>query len=103
MTSPRFPSASRAVPPATSVLLDGALTDVPAGVSIAAALALAGRRALRTSRPSGEPRAVFCGMGSCHECLVTVDGIRGVRACITPVAPGMRIDTQVKELSDEHR
>ncbi|MFI2666885.1 (2Fe-2S)-binding protein [Micromonospora carbonacea] len=82
-----------APPPTVSVLLDREPTDVPAGVSIAAAVALAGRRALRTSRPSGELRAVFCGMGSCHECVVTVDGVRGVRACITPVAPGMRIDT----------
>ncbi|MDL4775430.1 2Fe-2S iron-sulfur cluster-binding protein [Actinomadura xylanilytica] len=79
------------------VVLDGVPVQVPAAVSVAAALALRGRIVLRTSRPSGAPRAVFCGMGACHECAVTVDGVAGTRACITPVAAGMRIDTEGEE------
>lgn len=79
--------------PTVNVVVDGVRTDVPAAVSVAAALAVRGRTVLRKSRLSGELRAVFCGMGACHECAMTIDGVRGVRACITPVAAGMRIDT----------
>ena len=75
------------------VVLDGERVRVPAGASVAAALASGGVTALRTSAPSGARRAVFCGMGACHECAVTIDGVPGVRACITPVASGMRIET----------
>jgi NADH dehydrogenase/NADH:ubiquinone oxidoreductase subunit G len=32
-------------------------------------------------------------MGLCYECLVTVDGIPNVRACLTPVAEGMVVET----------
>lgn len=81
-------------PAKVPIVLDGALTEVPAAVSVAAALAARGRLVLRTSRTTGEPRAVFCGMGACHECVVTIDGNPGVRACLTPVASGMRIETR---------
>lgn len=66
------------------VTVDGVAVTVPDAVSVAAALAHAG----------AGPVGVFCGMGSCYGCLVTVDGRPGVRACLTPVAAGMRIDTR---------
>jgi NADPH-dependent 2,4-dienoyl-CoA reductase/sulfur reductase-like enzyme len=37
---------------------------------------------------------MFCGMGVCQDCLVTVDGIANQRACITSVSDGMAIDRQ---------
>ena len=37
-------------------------------------------------------RGLFCNMGTCSECLVTLlPTERRVRACITPVLPGMEI------------
>ncbi len=36
----------------------------------------------------------YCGMRICHQCLVTVDGVRDVRACMTVVRPGMKIETR---------
>lgn len=60
------------------------------GDSIAAALAVAGETALGRRR-SGAARGVFCGMGVCHDCLVTVNGRRGVRACMAGVTEGMEI------------
>lgn len=60
--------------------------------TVAAALWVAGRRVLRRSR-TGEPRGLYCGIGHCFECRVSVDDITGVRACLTPVAPGQRIRT----------
>ena len=51
-------------------------------------------RSLRTS-PGGEPRGIFCAMGSCHECRATVDGRRGVRTCLSTLAEGMSVDREV--------
>lgn len=50
----------------------------------------AGTYVLRQS-PEGHPRGLFCGMGVCFECLVTVDGQSGQRACLIPVQPGMQV------------
>ena len=41
----------------------------------------------------GDPRGPFYGMGVCFECEVTVDGSPGVRACITKIYAGMRVET----------
>jgi len=61
-----------------------------AGESIAAALSAAGVLALRTA-PSGAPRGLHCGMGACFDCVVTVDGRIGQRACMTKLADGMAV------------
>ncbi len=42
----------------------------------------------------GKPRGFFCAIGKCSSCLVVVDGIPNVRACITPVKDGMRVERQ---------
>lgn len=36
---------------------------------------------------------MFCGLGVCRECLVTVDGRPNLRACMTPLEAGMRVET----------
>lgn len=64
---------------------------VPQGTSVAAAIALAGLSATRTS-VTGEPRAPVCGMGICQECRVQVDG-RIRLACQTLCAQGMVVET----------
>lgn len=71
--------------------IDGQAMAVPAGSSVAAALASAPTGFSRLS-VCGEPRAPFCGMGICHECRVTIDGRRQL-ACQTICTGGMRIDT----------
>jgi aerobic-type carbon monoxide dehydrogenase small subunit (CoxS/CutS family) len=63
------------------------------GETIAIALLAAGRRVLHTTR-SHAPRGVYCNMGVCHSCLVTVDGVPNVRACVTLVAAHLKIETQ---------
>jgi predicted molibdopterin-dependent oxidoreductase YjgC len=74
--------------------VDGASLRAPAGQSLAAALLAAGRPALRPS-PAGTPRGVYCGIGICQECRVHVEGRGVVRACVTPVAAGMRVTTEL--------
>ena len=77
---------------AASVVLQvhGRAITVQPGTSVAAALALAGLSATRTS-VSGEARAPLCGMGICQECRVQVDG-RVRLACQTLCAPGMAVE-----------
>jgi predicted molibdopterin-dependent oxidoreductase YjgC len=33
-------------------------------------------------------------MGICFDCLVTVNGVSNVRACLTPVADAMVVETE---------
>ena len=54
----------------------------------------AGRRSWRRTRFTGEPRGVFCGIGICFDCLVTVNGRPNRRACLVPAATGDRVSTQ---------
>ena len=42
---------------------------------------------------SGRPAGLYCGMGICYECLVTIDGIPNIRACQTCVIEDMTIET----------
>ena len=64
------------------------------GDSLAAALLAAGIGALRQSPVDASPRAPYCMMGVCFECLVEIDGQGSVQSCLTPVAGGMRIARQ---------
>lgn len=43
---------------------------------------------------TGEPRAPFCMMGTCFECLVEIDGEPNRQACLTLVREGMNIRRQ---------
>ncbi|MBI3181083.1 MAG: (2Fe-2S)-binding protein [Myxococcales bacterium] len=72
---------------------DRALTAFE-GETVAVALLAAGIRHFRTSPVLGEPRGPYCGMGICFDCVLTIDGIPGVRACQTKVRPGMRVEIQ---------
>ncbi len=76
------------------VTIDGRTARVRAGDTVAAALLASGVLASRAADVSGAPRAPYCMMGVCFECLVTVDGVGNRQGCLVPVRPGMRIDTQ---------
>lgn len=65
-----------------------------AGDTVAAALAMAEHRHLRSSVVSGEPRGYYCMMGTCFDCLVEIDGMPNVQACLTIVRDGMNIYRQ---------
>ena len=79
---------------ALTILVDGDELMAHEGESIAAALLASGRRLTRWTARTGEPRGYFCGMGVCQDCLVTVDGAPNVRACMTPVRQGLRVEIQ---------
>lgn len=73
---------------------EGRSICVAAGLSVAAALLLKGAEAFRTTPVSQSPRAPYCMMGVCFECLVEVDGQPGRQACLTTVRDGMVIRRQ---------
>lgn len=81
-------------PDRLTLYIDGAECRADAGASIAAAMAVAGKNSF-SSDVTGKSRGLFCGMGVCHDCLVTVDGRTSQRACMTPVADGMHVDRQM--------
>jgi aerobic-type carbon monoxide dehydrogenase small subunit (CoxS/CutS family) len=63
---------------AVTITVDGARVETVAGIPLGAVL-------------HARSPLLFCGMGVCFECLVTVDGRPGVRACVTPVRDGMDV------------
>lgn len=68
--------------------------------SIAAALLANGIRTLRYHEESGAPRGIYCNIGHCFECRVTVDGVQGQRACLTPVEQNMKVESRGKLPTD---
>lgn len=62
------------------------------GEPLAAALISSGRWTIRRTEGAGEPRSIYCGMGHCYECRVTLDGVPDVRACLSPVRESMRVE-----------
>ncbi|MEU9299694.1 (2Fe-2S)-binding protein [Streptomyces sp. NPDC048269] len=82
--------------PASQYTVDFDGRELPAqeGQSIAAVLWSAGILAWRTTRDGGAPRGAFCGIGSCYDCLVTVNGRPNQRACLVPAREGDVVTTQ---------
>jgi len=78
---------------------------VSEGTTVAAALLLNGAGPFRTTPVHSAPRAPYCMMGVCFECLVEVDGKPSRQACLTLVRDGMVIRRQhgasALELPDE--
>ena len=83
-----FPETSNAERVAIS--FEGETYLLPKDTNLAAALLSAGITVFRHTPVSGAPRAPYCMMGACFECLVDIDGI--VRqACMMEVSEGLDI------------
>jgi predicted molibdopterin-dependent oxidoreductase YjgC len=78
-----------------TIRFDGAPVAAAPGQTVAAVLWAAGFRSWRTTRGAAAPRGLFCGIGVCFDCLVTIDGVRNQRACLVPARPGMEVATQL--------
>jgi len=82
-------------PPATvCVEVEGRSVLVRPGASAAAAVLLAGLTSIRDTAVGGVPRAPYCLMGVCFECLAEIDGVPNQRSCMVAARPGMRIRRQ---------
>jgi len=69
--------------------------EVPAkeGQSVSAALIAHELRINRHTRINNEPRGIYCGIGICFDCLVTIDGVVNQRGCLTVVRSGMIVES----------
>ncbi|RPI54517.1 MAG: (2Fe-2S)-binding protein [Chloroflexi bacterium] len=74
--------------------VDGRLIPAREGEPIAAALLAAGTRVFRRTTKRNEPRGVYCAIGRCTDCAMTVNGRPNVRTCVTPAVDGMVVRTQ---------
>ena len=85
------------IPGAALILqLDGKPLKARRGQTVAAAMLAAGQRVLRHTRRAGKPRGLFCAMGVCFDCVMTIDGKTGVRACMTKVEDGMQVSSPTR-------
>ena len=87
----RLPDAGRAD---VTVTIDGTPARVRADDTVAAALLAASDAPCRTTPVGGTPRAPYCMMGVCFDCLVVIDGVGNRQACLTPVRDGMVVERQ---------
>lgn len=84
------------------IVFDGESLEVPAGISVAAAV-LGHSHADYTRRHpvDGSRRAPYCLMGVCFECLMEINGEPDVQACLVPVEDGMVIKRQMDLVEPE--
>ncbi len=71
--------------------LDGEQIVAFEGETVAAALVAADRWQIRRSLRLSMPRAIYCAMGACYECLLVHRG-SVVRSCLLQVEDGMKLE-----------
>ena len=76
------------------IIVDGVAVAGRDGQTIAGVLLASGRRTWRTA--GGEQRGVFCGMGVCQDCVLTVNGVEGVRACQRAARDGDVVEREAR-------
>jgi predicted molibdopterin-dependent oxidoreductase YjgC len=91
------PNASSSREKRITIRINDILYDGREGQTVAAVLAANSIRVYRHTEKSEAPRGIFCGMGICYDCLVTINGVANQRACVTLIESGMRIATGMKE------
>jgi len=74
---------------------NGAKITGAEGQSVAAALIANGQRELRRTRFGEEPRSIFCGIGICFDCVVTINGVANQRACLIEISNDMKVESSL--------
>ncbi len=78
----------------TSFRFDDETIGFAEGQTVGAALINSGIYGWRLTRRHGTPRGLFCGIGVCYDCLITIDGLPNQRACQVSATTGMTVTTQ---------
>src|ERR1700738_3658721 len=82
-----------------TLTIDGQEVTVPEGTSVMRAAALS-----EVKIPKLCATDQLEAFGSCRLCLVQIEGMKGLPAsCTTPVAQGMKVTTQNKQIADVRR
>ena len=77
-----------------SFVFENAAVNAFEGQTVAQALVAANGGHCRTTPVSGSPRAPYCLMGVCFDCLVEIDGKQNQQGCLVPVREGMQVKVQ---------
>ena len=86
--------------PLVAFEFEGQKLEAPDGANLAAALLASGIRAFRYTPVSGAPRAAFCMMGACFDCLVDIEGVHR-QACMCRVSADLVVNQIKPEPDDE--
>jgi hypothetical protein len=79
---------------ALTLYIDGQAVKAQPGETVAAVMLRQSPPITRTTPVLGSPRAPYCMMGVCFECLAIVDGIASTQTCMVPVKAGMQVERQ---------
>ena len=74
--------------------VDGEKIVAYEGETIGAALLAAGRRTLGYTNKFKRPRGLYCGIGLCQACRMTINGVPNTQACQTLATPECQVETQ---------
>ncbi|WP_028879640.1 (2Fe-2S)-binding protein [Terasakiella pusilla] len=77
-----------------TIYFNGAPLTAFENETVAAALLRQGKKEFRTTPVKQQKRLPFCMMGTCYDCLLTIDDLQDVQGCATYVRDGMQIKTQ---------
>jgi aerobic-type carbon monoxide dehydrogenase small subunit (CoxS/CutS family) len=89
-----FKKLNEPVKSALTIYIDGEPAEAELGETVAAVILRQRSVASRTTPVHESPRAPFCMMGVCFDCLVIVDGVASTQSCLVLVQQGMRIERQ---------
>ncbi len=73
---------------------DGVEMRTTAGSTVAAALISNGVMAWRSTRHNAAPRGLYCGIGQCFDCLITINDKADIRACLDVIQDGDALSSQ---------
>ena len=76
------------------ITIDGEKVVAYPGETVAGAMLSGGKMRFGNSCQKNSPRGVYCGIGICYSCLVTINTIPSQRACQTRAEAEMVIETQ---------
>jgi predicted molibdopterin-dependent oxidoreductase YjgC len=76
------------------ISIDDQIVSVASDITVASAVMMAMNNPNYRVHLNNEPRAPYCMMGVCHECLVEIDGQKNQQGCLVFVSPGMVIKRQ---------
>lgn len=90
-----------------TIFFEGEALKTRKGRTVAAALMENGISKFGVSRKMNQARGVFCAIGRCFSCFVTIDGEEHVRSCFVLAEDGMEIkrnmgDPDIRGVSNDN-
>jgi D-hydroxyproline dehydrogenase subunit gamma len=78
--------------PPLTLTIDGQPVTAERGETVASVLMRQSEPACRNTPVHGSPRAPFCMMGVCFDCMAIVDGVSSTQTCLVTVDQGMCVE-----------